>query len=79
MVNPVDVKPSSTSVEKEKSKCNFCNRCETCQANIDKDKAKGKDKKEIEAKCQILNYFVLCCIFLLIFTSNMVLWLIMAS
>lgn len=70
---------ASTSTEKEKSKCNFCNRCETCQATFDKDKAKAKDKKDIEAKCKILNYFVLCCILVLIFTSNMVLWLMMAA
>lgn len=87
MINPVDIKPIKTSAqpsidktsEKEKSKCNFCNRCETCQASFDKDKTKGKDKKEIEGKCKVLNYFILFCIFILMFVSNMALWLTMAA
>ncbi|CAF4058260.1 unnamed protein product [Rotaria sp. Silwood2] len=65
--------------QKEKPKCDFCNRCESCQAEFDKDKAKNKNKKEIEARCNVLNYFVLLCLFVCMFVSNMVLWFTMSQ
>jgi hypothetical protein len=65
-------------IEKEKPKCNFCNRCKSCQADFDKDKAKGKVKKDIEARCNALNYLVFICVLLLMFISNMALWLSMS-
>ena len=67
------------STQTIESKCNFCNRCEPCQTNVDKEKAKSKEKKEVEGKCKALNYFILLCISILMFVSNMALWLTMAA
>ncbi|CAF4090954.1 unnamed protein product [Rotaria magnacalcarata] len=86
-IRPVEVTPIETTTdakvdetnETTKPKCNFCNRCETCQADFDKDKAKGKTKKDIEARCSALNYFVFSCMLLFMFVSNMTLWLYMSS
>jgi hypothetical protein len=83
--NPADVKllevaayfGVNETMEMEKPKCNFCNRCESFQA--DKDKAKGKMKKEIDAKSNALNYLVFICVSVLIFISNMALWLSMSQ
>jgi hypothetical protein len=83
--NPADVKPLEVAayfgvnetMETEKPKCNFCNRCESCQA--DKDKAKGKTKKEIDSKCNALNYLVFICVSVFMFISNMALWLSMSQ
>ncbi len=65
--------------EKDKPRCDFCNRCESCQADFDKDKAKGKTKKDIEARCNALNYFVFIFVLLFMFISNMALWIIMSK
>ena len=65
--------------DSSKPKCQFCDRCQSCQADFDKDRAKGKNKKDIEAKCNALNYFVFIFIFLFMFISNMVIWLLMAE
>ncbi|CAF4761293.1 unnamed protein product, partial [Rotaria socialis] len=86
-IQPIDITPIETTTdanvdetnETTKAKCNFCNRCETCQADFDKDKAKGKTKKDIEARCSALNYFVFSCILLFMLASNMALWLHMSS
>lgn len=60
------------------SKCKFCKRCGSCQADFDKDKAKDKKKKDIELKCGALNYLIVLCISTLMFVSNMVVWLLMS-
>jgi hypothetical protein len=60
--------------EKTTSKCDFCNRCKSCQADFDKDKAKDKKKKDIEAKCSALNYLILLCVSLFMFVSNIVVY-----
>jgi hypothetical protein len=81
--NPVDVRPIEVAVDSSvnrtietgKPKCDFCNRCESCQADFDKNKAKNKSKKDIEAKCNALNNLAFSCVLLLMFSSNMVLWL----
>lgn len=44
--------------ENAKSKYNFCNRCKSCQSDVDKDKVKTKNKKDIEGRCNALNYFL---------------------
>ena len=62
-----------------KPKCDFCDRCETCQGDFDKDKTKGKNKKDVESKCNALNYLVLFVIFLLMVGSNIGLWLVMST
>ncbi|CAF3192520.1 unnamed protein product [Rotaria sp. Silwood2] len=85
--NPIDVEPFKIAAcasiketnQKAKSKCDFCERCTSCQADFDKDKAKGKNKKEIETRCNTLNYFVCLCQFLLMLISNMALWLSMSK
>ncbi|CAF3881768.1 unnamed protein product, partial [Rotaria sordida] len=85
--NPTDVEPNEIAVSvpvnepnaEAKPKCDFCNRCEPCQADFDKDKAKGKNKKDIEARCNALNYFVFICVLLFMFISNMALWLAMSK
>jgi hypothetical protein len=64
--------------EKITSKCDFCNRCKSCQADFDKDKAKDKKKKDIEAKCSALNYLVLFWVSLLMLVSNIVVWVLMS-
>jgi hypothetical protein len=64
--------------EKTTSKCNFCNRCKSCQEDFDKDKTKDKNKKDIQAKCNALNYLVLLCISLFMLISNIVVWVLMA-
>jgi hypothetical protein len=79
---PIETPVSANAIEpkeKEKPKCNFCNRCESCQADFDKDKAKSKTKKEIEARCNALNYLVLIIVALFMFISNMALWLLMSQ
>jgi hypothetical protein len=67
------------TTEEVKAKCNFCDRCQPCLADYEKDKAKGKNKKEIESKCSALNYFVFLCVLLFMFIANMVLWFSMAN
>jgi hypothetical protein len=75
-INPTDVGPIEN--EMATPKCNFCNRCKSCQADFDKDKAKDKNKKDIEAKCNTLNYLVLLCVSLFMFVSNLTVWLLMS-
>ncbi|CAF4259207.1 unnamed protein product [Rotaria sp. Silwood2] len=62
-----------------KPKCNFCSRCESCQVDFDKDKVKGKNKKEIETRCNALNYLVFLCLLLCMFVSNLAVWLSMSK
>ena len=69
----------NTATEEAKLKCNFCDRCKPCLDDYDKDKAKGKKKKNIESRCSALNYFVFLCILLFMFIANMILWFSMAS
>ncbi|CAF4393219.1 unnamed protein product [Rotaria sp. Silwood2] len=86
-VSSTDVNPTETTAcintnepnETAKPKCDFCNRCESCQADFDKDKAKGKNKKDMEARCSALNYFVFLCVLLFMFISNMAIWLSMSQ
>ncbi|CAF1210276.1 unnamed protein product [Adineta ricciae] len=77
-----DVPSNSEHVNKTKAKinakCNFCDRCETCQVNFDRDKTKSKIKKDVEAKCNILNYLVFSFVSLCVFVSNVVVWLLMS-
>ncbi|CAF1376450.1 unnamed protein product [Adineta ricciae] len=74
-------KSDDVKVNKEKAdpKCNFCDRCEPCQEDFDKDKGKGKNKKDIEGKCSILNYLAFAFVLLCVFVSNVVVWVTMAS
>ncbi|CAF1179055.1 unnamed protein product [Rotaria sp. Silwood1] len=65
--------------QRAKQKCNFCNRCESCQTDIDKDKVKNNNKKDIEARCNALNYFICFCQLLLMLISNMAVWLSMSK
>ena len=58
--------------------CKFCNRCESYQATVDNDKIKAKNKKDIEGKCNILNYFVLLLVLIFILGSNLIVWLWLA-
>ncbi|CAF3139563.1 unnamed protein product [Rotaria sp. Silwood2] len=62
-----------------KSKCDFCNRCDSCQSDFDKEKAKGKNKKEIEARCNALNYLVFLFLLLCMFISNLAVWISMSQ
>ena len=63
----------------EKSKCNFCQRCQICQDAFDKDKIKLKTKNDMESKCNLLNKFVFLCILTSMLISNIVLWFLMAN
>ncbi|CAF0788447.1 unnamed protein product [Adineta steineri] len=74
----IEVQPWEINKE-AKRKCNFCNRCESCQADIDKDKTKSKEKKDIEARCNALNYLVFICVFLLMLIVNITIWLLMSK
>ncbi len=74
----IALKTINTNNEEATPKCNFCNRCKSCQADFDKDKVKDKNKKDIEARCNALNYLVLLCVSLFMFISNMVVWLLMS-
>ncbi|CAF1259712.1 unnamed protein product [Adineta steineri] len=65
--------------EKPKPTCDFCDRCETCQADFDKDKAKGKNKKDIEGRCSALNYFIFLIVLLFITVAELSLWISMAN
>ena len=69
---------SNETNDPAKPKCDFCDRCETCQADFDKDKTKGKNKKEIESKCGALNYLVFIIVCILMIASNIALWLMMS-
>lgn len=75
---PVDGLELIPTDEKTTSKCKFCKRCKSCQADFDKDKAKDKNKKDIESKCSALNYLALLCILTCMFVSNMIVWLLMS-
>ena len=85
--NTTDVRPNETIVsvnmnetnEKTKPNCNFCHRCTSCQTDFDKDKTKSKNKKDIEGRCNALNNFVFLCVFILMFISNLAIWLVMAN
>ena len=83
--NPTDIIEPAVFVsinganENTKPKCNFCNKCESCQADFDKSEAKNKLKRDIEARCNALNYLVFICVLLLMFASNMTLWLFMSQ
>lgn len=86
--NPAAPKPIETTTssstdqisnEKVKGKCNFCNKCESCQAAVDKEKTKGKNKKNVEDCCNALNHLVFLCVVLLMFASNLAIWLIMSQ
>ena len=70
---------SNETNDPAKPKCDFCDRCETCQADFDKDKTKGKNKKEIESKCGALNYLVFIIVCILMVISNIALWAVMAG
>ena len=70
---------TNETIEKKKSKCNFCNRCESCQSVVDSDKVKAKNKKDIEGKCNVLNYFVLSIVLILMLGSNLIVWLTMSK
>jgi hypothetical protein len=76
---PVPVVSNNETNEKAKPKCNFCNRCKSCQTEFDKDKLKTKNKKENETRCNPLNYFVFVLVLLVMFLSNVILWSIMAQ
>lgn len=65
--------------ESKKDKCQFCDRCGTCQADFDKDKKKNKGKKDAESKCSALNYLVFIIVFVLMLASNLAVWFIMSA
>ena len=69
--------PSNSDITEPK--CNFCNRCKSCQADFDKDKTNSKAKKDIESRCNALNYLIFICILTVMFISNMALWLSMSQ
>lgn len=69
---------SGGTTDGDKSKCDFCDRCEKCQEDFDKDKTKGKNKKEVESKCSALNYLAFLIVFILMIASNIGLWLVMS-
>lgn len=67
---------SALDTDKEsKEKCTFCDRCKSCQADFQADKAKTKTKKDIENKCNILNYLAFACVLLFMLVSNLAVWL----
>lgn len=72
------IKATTITNSEDKRKCNFCNRCKSCQADFDKDKVKTKSKKDVENKCKTLNYFVLFWITIFMLVSNLALWLLMS-
>ncbi|CAF1336558.1 unnamed protein product [Adineta steineri] len=80
---PIIDKPEVVTTDKKdenpKPKCDFCDRCETCQADFDKDKAKGKNKKDIEARCNALNYFIFIIILIFMAIAEFCVWGLMAN
>ena len=40
----------NAAAEELKPQCNFCDRCNPCLVDYDKDKANGKKKREIKSK-----------------------------
>lgn len=74
-----DVGANEKNDYKAKSKCNFCNRCPSCQADHDKDKTKTKNNKDIEARCNAINTFLFLFIFLFMLVANVALWVTMAG
>ena len=60
-LRPIETTTSSSTNqinnEKVKVKCNFCNKCESCQAAVDKEKIKGKNKKQCRRLLQRLESF----------------------
>ena len=73
----VPVLPVAVAIETKtevKQKCNFCNRCETCEADLKKEKDKGKNKKEVESKCDALNWFLLVVVFVTITCVELGIW-----
>ena len=65
--------------EKVISKCNFCSKCEVCQAAVDKERVKGKNKKDIEDCCNVLNRLVFFIVLSLMIASNLAIWLLMSQ
>ena len=58
-----------------KPKCGFCNRCEDCDADFKKDKDKGKKKKDIESKFEVLNYFFFMTMFIAMLATQLSIWI----
>ena len=77
--NPTACIPTNQINEQVKPKCSFCNKCQTCQAAVDKERAKGKNKKDIEDCCNVLNYLVFFVVLSLMIASNLAIWLIMSQ
>ena len=57
-------------------KCNFCDRCEDCEKDFQKEKKKKKDKDELEINVSALNYLAFFILFVIILTCNLVIWLL---
>ena len=61
--------------KKEELKCNHCNRCEKCEEEFKKDKDKSKKKKDIESKLEAINYLMLIAMIVLMFTTQIGIWI----
>lgn len=74
--------PSSQSTNMEEiisKKCHFCDRCQLCQTTFEQNQIKDKRKKTIEAKWNTLHSLIFFCIFLLIFISDLIVWIVMSK
>ena len=57
------------------NKCNFCERCNECQKEFDKEKKKKDDQKLLESNATALNYLAFFILFLTIFVCNLSIWI----
>jgi hypothetical protein len=62
-----------------RQKCTFCNRCEDCQCEFDKEKKKKDEQKELDRNVSALNYLAFFCLFLFMFIANLYIWLKISS
>ena len=58
-----------------KIKCNFCDRCEDCEKDHQKEKKKKDDQKELEKNLSAINYLAFLIEFLFILICNTAIWL----
>ena len=65
--------------EPAKLHCKFCNRCDSCEADRGKETAKDRNRKDIAARCNALNFLIFLFVFIFMLVSNMVLWISMSQ
>lgn len=76
---PDEINSKNIRPDQVVEKCNYCQRCESCNSEKEKDKSKAKLKREIESRCNTLNNFFLGIGFIIMVASNTIIWMMMSQ